>query len=235
MADRTAAKNPRARKSGIVIPRKLKWHHYVLAWLIQAGAKLISWTWRCTFVDPHRIYDSGRGPMIFCLWHNRLALSMKAWEHWRKEKTPTAGLVALISASHDGGLLARVLRYFDVQPVRGSSSRRGAQAMLELTTYIQRGYHVAITPDGPRGPCYVVQDGVISLAQISGRPIIPVSVHIRGKLTMKSWDRFQIPLLFARCELRHGELLHVPSDASESQREELKRELQRRLMALTTD
>lgn len=225
----------RSRKSGIVIPRKLKWHHHISAWLIQAAIRCVSSTWRCTFSDPHHIFDSARGPMIFCLWHNRLALSMRSWDHWRKEKIPATGLVGLISASHDGGLLAEVLRYFNVQAVRGSSSRRGAQAMLELTTRIERGYHVAITPDGPRGPGYVVQDGIIALAQLSGSPIIPASAHVHGKLTMKSWDRFQIPFPFARCEIKFGELIRVPSDATESQREEFKQELQRRMMALTTD
>jgi lysophospholipid acyltransferase (LPLAT)-like uncharacterized protein len=173
--------------------------------------------------------------MIFCLWHNRLALSMTMWNHWGKEKVPAAGLVALISASHDGGVLARALKYFGVDAVRGSSSRRGAQALLELTTYTERGYHVAITPDGPRGPRYVVQDGALALAQISGLLIVPISTHVRGKLTTKSWDRFQIPLPFARCEIKFGETIHVPKNATDAQREELKQDLQRRMTALTTD
>jgi lysophospholipid acyltransferase (LPLAT)-like uncharacterized protein len=235
VTDTNAASSKSTRKSGVVVPRQLKWQHHVAAWLIQAGIRCFSATWRCTFADPHRVFDSARGPMIFCLWHNRLALSMKAWNHWGKEKVPASGLVALISASHDGGVLARALRYFNVEAVRGSSSRRGAQALLELTTYTERGYHIAITPDGPRGPRYVINDGIIALAQLSGLPIIPVSVHIRGKLTMKSWDRFQIPLPFARCELKFGQLIYVPKDVAETQRVELKDELQRRMMALTTD
>jgi len=85
-----------------------------------------------------------------------------------------SGVVArwqrMVSASKDGGLLARVLEQYGVQPVRGSTSRRGRQALLELTTWAERGYDLAITPDGPRGPCYVIQEGVTSLAQLTGLP-----------------------------------------------------------------
>ena len=68
-------------------------------------------------------------------------------------------MAALVSASKDGAFLTAILEQLKVQPVRGSSSRRGAQALLELTTWAERGYDLAITPDGPRGPRYVVQEG----------------------------------------------------------------------------
>jgi hypothetical protein len=197
--------------------------------------RALSCTWRCRFVDTQRAFDQPQGPMIFATWHNRLALSMIAWEKWVRRKTPSAGLVALISASHDGGILSRALRYFDVDAVRGSSSRRGPQALLELTSWTQRGYSVAITPDGPRGPCYTVQEGIIALAQVSSLPILPVSTRVRGKIRLRSWDRFQIPLPFALCEIRFGAMLSVPRDASDEHREEIRRELQRRLLELTVD
>ena len=82
----------------------------------------------------------------------------------------------MVSASRDGGILAGILEQFGVKPVRGSSSRRGPQALLEMTTWAERGYDLAITPDGPRGPRYKVQEGVISAAQLTGLPIVPVGV-----------------------------------------------------------
>src|SRR6185295_11123120 len=106
------------------------------------------------------------------------------------------------------GLLARVLELNGVEPVRGSTSRRGRQALLELVTWAERGFDLAITPDGPRGPCYVVQDGVIALAQLTGLPIVPVSYHLRWRIRLKSWDRFQIPLPFGPCIAYVGEPLH---------------------------
>jgi lysophospholipid acyltransferase (LPLAT)-like uncharacterized protein len=225
-----------ARAQGrVIVPRRLKWRHHLAAFLIFAGIRLLSMTWRCLFVDIHGFLKQPHGPMIFCIWHNRLGLSMSMWERFGRKKIHSSGLVALISASHDGGVLACALRYFKVEAVRGSSSRRGAQALLELSSYTERGYSIAITPDGPRGPRYAVQDGIIALAQLSGLPVLPVSSHVPWKITFKSWDRFQVPLPFARCEVRLGLPVQVPRDCSEAQREELKRELQERMIALTQD
>ncbi len=221
--------------SRVAVPRKLKWHHHVAAFFIFVGIRLISVTWRCRFIDVHGFLEKPHGPMIFCTWHNRLGLSMSMWERFGRKKIHSSGLVALISASHDGGVLARALGYFDVEAVRGSSSRRGPQALLELSSYTERGYSVAITPDGPRGPCYSIRDGIIALSQISGLPILPVSSHVRWKITLKSWDRFQVPLPFARCEIRLGLPVVVPRDCTDAQREAARRELLERMQALTQD
>ena len=93
--------------------------------------------------------------VIFCTWHNRLALSMKLYYAFGLRNHKSSGLAVLVSASRDGAFLAAILERFGVQPVRGSSSRRGAQALLELATWAERGYDLAITPDGPRGPRYI--------------------------------------------------------------------------------
>ena len=82
----------------------------------------------------------------------------------------------MVSASKDGAFLVEILRAFDIEPVRGSTSRRGRQALLELSRQMKAGLHLAITPDGPRGPCYEIQDGILSLAQVTGLPIIPLGV-----------------------------------------------------------
>src|SRR5213076_1928270 len=109
--------------------------------------------------------------------------------------------------------------HFNVQPVRGSSSRRGPQALLELTTWAERGYDLAITPDGPRGPRYVVQDGAVAAAQLTGLAILPASYHLSRKIEIKSWDRFQVPLPFSRCEITIGRPMRVPADADDEARE----------------
>jgi lysophospholipid acyltransferase (LPLAT)-like uncharacterized protein len=144
-------------------------------------------------------------------------------------------MAGMVSASRDGALLARILELFGVEPVRGSTSRRGPQALRELTTWGERGYDLAITPDGPRGPCYVVQDGVMALAQLTGLPIVPVSYHLNWKFRPKSWDRFQVPLPFARCEVTIGEAVRVPRAASETERERLRQELEQTMKAITRD
>jgi lysophospholipid acyltransferase (LPLAT)-like uncharacterized protein len=219
----------------IVIPHRARWHQRFLSLVIVTVAKAMMWTWRVKWNDHSGAFDGEQGPVIFCTWHNRLSVSMLVWRMYVSRKRPANGLVALISASKDGGLLADVLASFEVRAVRGSSSRRGRQALLEATTWIEKGYHVAITPDGPRGPCYHLQDGVVALAQLTGLPIIPVSSLITPKFRTKSWDRFQIPLPFSRCEVRIGKPICIPRDATDEERDRLKAELQRTMMEMTED
>lgn len=172
-------------------------------------------------------------PVIFALWHNRLCLCMKVYEGFVRPHHQRGELAALISASKDGALLADVLRNFGVQPVRGSSSRRGAQALRELTSWAARGYSLAVTPDGPRGPRYMVQEGVIALAQVTGLPIVPYSCQLDWKIRVKSWDRFQIPLPFSHCEMTFGAPIRVPREASALQRAAFGEQLRDVLMAGT--
>jgi len=175
------------------------------------------------------------GRIIFSIWHNRLALSLIMYRRYVVRFAPERRLAAMVSASRDGGLLARILEHFCVEPVRGSSSRRGPQALREMLSWAERGHDLAITPDGPRGPCYKVQEGVISTAQLTGLPIVPVSYHLNWKYRPRSWDRFQVPLPFARCTIRTGELLRVPRDAGEAEREALRQQLERIMAAITRD
>jgi lysophospholipid acyltransferase (LPLAT)-like uncharacterized protein len=221
----SAHSKPRVPKqvSGIVVPHKLSWRRRLAASAVYGLASSLMATWRCSATQVE--IPGYKGPILFCVWHNRLALSMVAYSRFAKTIWPNNGLAAMISASKDGGLLAEVLKKFHVQAVRGSSSRRGRQALLESTTWLEKNYHIAITPDGPRGPMYQVQDGVISLAQVSGAPIVPVSAAIHGKICLRSWDRFQIPLPFAKCELRFGEAVFVPREISDEEKEKLREKL----------
>jgi lysophospholipid acyltransferase (LPLAT)-like uncharacterized protein len=220
------------QKSGVVVPHRLRWHEELLAFTLYAAIRIVSATWRLNLVTP---IPEVPAPVIFCLWHNRLALCMKIHKRYAKTKWPGPGLAALISASKDGALLARVLKYFDVTAIRGSSSRRGRQALLEITGKIQDGFHAAITPDGPKGPKYRVQEGVIALAQVTGARIIPVSLKIVRKFEARSWDNFQIPMPFTRCDLYVGSPLTVPREVDEAGREALRQELEKRLMDITFD
>ena len=146
-----------------------------------------------------------------------------------------AGMAGMVSASRDGGFLAAILERFGVQPVRGSSSRRGPQALLELTTWAERGYDLAITPDGPRGPCYVIQRGVMSLAQVTGLPIIPFSYNLQWKIRPNSWDRFQIPVPFSRCHMIVERPIRVPREATDEERAALRMRLELTLREISRD
>ena len=223
------------RKSGVVVPHTPTWYQRLGAWLIFFLLRSLAMTIRFKWDDRSEIINEPpTGPVIFCIWHNRLGLCMEAYRIFGKIRA-NPGLAAMVSASKDGGFLTAILERFKVQPVRGSSSRRGPQALLELTTWAERGYDLAITPDGPRGPRYVVQEGVMALAQVTGLPIIPFSYDATWKICVKSWDGFQIPLPFTRCEMNAGEPIFIPRDISPEERERLRRQVEDALNKLSEE
>lgn len=152
-------------------------------------------------------------PMIWVFWHNRLFVMPYVFNRF----LPRANGAALTSASKDGEILAAFLRRFGLLVVRGSSSRGGARALIEMRRIVATGSAMAITPDGPRGPCYELSPGVVRLAQISGAPVLPVHVRYERCWQLKSWDRFMIPKPFSRVEVRFGPFHPVAATEDEEQ------------------
>jgi lysophospholipid acyltransferase (LPLAT)-like uncharacterized protein len=226
----------RPKANGVFVPHAPNWWQRLgaaaVVWVVRGVAATLRYQWS----DRSGFYSGpAPRPAIYCAWHNRLAVGMRAYRAYIRKRSLTPGLAAMVSASKDGAFLAAILEKFEVQPVRGSSSRRGPQALLELTSWAERGYDLAITPDGPRGPCYVVQEGIMSLAQLSGLPIIPFSCRFAWKIRLKSWDRFQIPIPFSRCEMHLGPAIRVPREATDAERETLRQQLEQSLKALSRD
>jgi lysophospholipid acyltransferase (LPLAT)-like uncharacterized protein len=220
----------------VVVPHQPRWYQRLAAWLIVTIGRCVWATLRRRWDDRSGYYKANpTGPGIYCVWHNRLALCIPVYYGYPRKHTHTPGMAAMVSASKDGAFLAAILECFKVHPIRGSTSRRGPQALLELTTWAERGYDLAMTPDGPRGPGYVVQEGIISLAQVTGLPILPAAYHLDWKIQVKSWDRFQVPLPFSRCDVVFGKPVRVPRDASDEQREALRQELERTLKEISVD
>ena len=169
----------------------------IIGWLISTVAKLVAYTLRWREEGSRGLLtDATRHPFLLLFWHNRIFLVPYLY----RKTCPRRRGAAIVSASKDGELLTGVLRHFSVGAVRGSTSRRGPQALREATRLMLHDYQdIAITPDGPRGPKYRVQPGVISLAQLTQQPIMPVSFVLSHKITLNSWDSFLVPLPFARC------------------------------------
>lgn len=230
------APSPEPPEAAVVVPHHTTILQRLAAWLVFIFIKSVTATLRYRIHDRSGFFeDPPAGQAIYCAWHNRLALCMKMYFSYVRPYCSSKGMAAMVSASRDGALLAAILEAFRVQPVRGSTSRRGPQALLELARWAERGYDLAITPDGPRGPRYVVQPGVMSLAQITGLPAVPFSYRLGWKIQANSWDRFQIPLPFSRCDVYTGKPVWVPRDASEEERERLRQELEQTLKSISED
>jgi lysophospholipid acyltransferase (LPLAT)-like uncharacterized protein len=141
----------------------------------------------------------------------------------------------MVSASRDGAFLTHILKLFDVEPVRGSSSRRGPQALWEMVSKARSGFDLAITPDGPRGPRYEAQYGAIDLSKITGLPIVPIGYSVNWKIRFKSWDGFILPLPFSKCDVFIGKPIYVPTDSTEGEREAFRKHLEDSLKKITKD
>lgn len=232
----TDIKPAKPRRQSMVIPHKPTKLQRFGAFVIWFAVRVVTSTLRFRYEDPHGVFSGAQaGPAIYCVWHNRLALCLKGYFSFVHKRSGTPGMAAMASASRDGAFLAAIIERFGVKPVRGSSSRRGGQALLELTTWADKGWDLAITPDGPRGPRYVVQSGALSLAQLTGLPIIPAAYNLQWKIQLNTWDRFQVPLPFSRCQVVVGRPVLVPRDATDETRENLRMQVQEQLCQLNRD
>ena len=201
-------------------------------WLIALGFRLLQ-IWARTLryeIDDH-LGAVGR-PVnenyIGALWHNRLLI----FPFVLRRFFPNRRGAALISASRDGDLLADAIERFDFDVVRGSSSRLGASAILQLTDVLASGRDVVITPDGPRGPAYELGPGIIFLAQKSGAPVVPVNMEYSSCWRLKSWDRFILPRPFSKVRVIIGQSHHVRSTSTPEEFETERLRLQGVMMAL---
>ena len=164
-------------------------------------------------------------PGILCFWHNRiLGITLSFLRKYPRGKR--GGVTVLTSPSKDGEILSRVVGALGMGSVRGSSSRRGSRALLELVRIIRNGGDMAITPDGPRGPRYSLGPGVILLAQTTGASILPSHASFSRCLRMKTWDGFIIPLPFSTISVRIDGQITIPQNLSEEAFEQARNNLE---------
>lgn len=176
--------------------------------------RFCGWFWRLRIEDPEGRLASPE-PWILVLWHNRVLPTPLAYRKWFSHRRA----VVLTSPSGDGEVLARTVAAFGMGAVRGSSSRRGARALRELTGVLKKGRDVIITPDGPRGPRYQVAPGVVALAAMTGVAVLPIDIEIRGYFELGSWDRFRVPWPWAVITLKLREPISVPRKMDEAARD----------------
>jgi lysophospholipid acyltransferase (LPLAT)-like uncharacterized protein len=130
----------------------------------------------------------------------------------------------MTSANFDGEWTARLMARFGYRAARGSTSRGGSRALVQLRRELADGHAVAFTVDGPRGPAGVVQPGAVWLAGATGHPIVPFHIEARRSWTTRSWDRAQIPRPFSHVAIAVGQPFLVSGtndDVVERRRAEL--------------
>jgi len=161
---------------------------------------------------PERFWRE-RKPFIIAFWHGRLLILPAMWP-------TTAKISMLISMHRDGELIARAIGYFGHGTVRGSAAKAGSNkdrggvaALRGMLKALKANEYVGITPDGPRGPRMRATDGIVTVARVSGVPIIPCSYSAGTRRVLGTWDRFIIPLPFTRGVIVWGEPIYIARDA----------------------
>jgi len=189
--------------------------------------KLLSWNIRIERINGQvqDDYLRKRKPFIIAFWHGRLLMMPTGYGGKRA--------ASLISLHQDGELISRTMKYFGFSSIRGSTTRGGFSAMREMLNASEEGYDIGITPDGPRGPRYRVQNGIIELAKRTGMAIIPVTFNASRKKVFRSWDRFLLPYPFSKGVFIWGEPLHVPRKMDQNAFEQKRLLLERRLREIT--
>ena len=197
------------------------WGPWCAYWII----KILTWTMRFEEVHPEiprRFWDKGI-PAIGAFWHGRLFMMPVVY----KGKT----LSFLVSPHRDGQVVGRALIRFGFHPILGSTTRKGFSGFKKMVK--AHGSDIAIVPDGPRGPRHQVQIGVIELARLTGRSILPLTFSASKKKIFNTWDHFLLPYPFSKGVFIWGEPIYVDPNGNRTHLEERRALLERRLNELT--
>jgi lysophospholipid acyltransferase (LPLAT)-like uncharacterized protein len=189
--------------------------------VVWALLAIIGRTWRFEVITEEGVTPTlfgERSPSkIFCFWHQCTLPCTVYFRH--------SHAVILISRSFDGEMITRILKMFNFDAVRGSSSRGGREGLLGLGHILKSGHTAIFTADGPRGPIYQTKMGPIKLAQMTGAPIGSFHLEPEHAWTMGSWDKFLVPKPFTRICVSWAQWTHVPADLAPEQFESKRQEL----------
>lgn len=195
----------------------------ILGRVLSVGIVVYSWFLKWRLVDHlGRDQENFQAPVIWTVWHNRILMVPVVYRKYLRERQ---GAV-LTSASKDGEIIAALMRCFGVSAVRGSSSRRGASALLGLVDWMKSGYDVCVIPDGPRGPRYRLAPGVVKLSQLTGGGVLPIRVDYSSYWSFRSWDRFRVPKPFSTVTVTLEPLWRAPENLTETEFENLRQGLE---------
>jgi lysophospholipid acyltransferase (LPLAT)-like uncharacterized protein len=223
---------PETRKKSMI---SLKGHRHLpspLYWTLAAAVKLFRTTYRVQVVDQAGLLEKNAAnlPAILVNWHNRLVFMPSFVPAEVRSR-----ITVLASDSRDGEYAAQYMGRFGLRAVRGSTSKGGHRALVQMRKALQEDWSIALTPDGPRGPKYHVHPGAVMLAEMTKCPIIPLGFNASSRWELGGWDRTQIPKPFARVEVRYGEPMFIADSLDAKQRAEKIEELKQRMLDITVD
>ncbi len=162
-------------------------------------------------------------PVIFAFWHSDLLL--QPYLYYRFRQVPKANV--LISEHFDGQIIARIMTFFGLGTIHGSTTRGGAKVLIQGLKSLSEGYDIGITPDGPKGPRYEVSDGVVVMAQKRHAKVIVYHCVPSRYWQLPSWDRFVIPKPFGRLDFYASEPIDLSGLAMEEAKARVKEALMR--------
>lgn len=194
----------------------LLWIFPILGYLI---VRLLFWSCKKRYEISEAIPQSG---VVVAFWHGELLLQPFLYHRLRAKPR----ISVMISEHFDGEIIARLIGFFGLETIRGSSSKGGKRALLRAIRELDGGGDVAITPDGPRGPYHSVADGIIALSQKTARPIVIFRAHFSNAWHLKSWDKFAIPKPFSSVRLIAHEPLSVEGLSLEEARSLIKQKME---------
>ena len=160
-------------------------------------------------LDESGIEWSNTKPCLLVCWHSDLLFIPVGFQPVSQNMVKNP-VVAIASRHGDGRIVAQILEKFGIAGISGSSSDGGLEALMKMKTCLRTGYHVAISPDGPRGPEKMPKPGVVHLASACNAQIVPFTIVCSSQWTLKTWDKFFIPKPFSRAVSLIGAPLDVP-------------------------
>lgn len=183
----------------------------IIAKILYFLLRVLKFTYRFHFIDAtNKEKAKSLGPnrtYIFAIWHQNLVGGILA------HSNPGDKFTMIISESKDGELVAVTCEQFGHEPARGSSTRGGPKALVEMVKKLKKGIPGALTVDGPKGPKYQVKFGVIEMAKLAECPIVPYNAYATKFWTFeKSWDQFRFPKPFSTIYVVIGDPIVVPKD-----------------------
>ncbi|MFO7712828.1 lysophospholipid acyltransferase family protein [Desulfosarcina sp.] len=189
--------------------------------------RLLSRTYRYRLVDrehEQRVLDA-HGTVVYASWHQRFFPGITFFA----TRKPIA---IMISQSRDGEMIARVVDILGWRAVRGSSSKGSLRALKELHALTRQGYRVGHIVDGPQGPFGVIKPGLLSIAQFSGAPILPVILSAQRCWVFSSWDRFMVPKPFSKIFVRFAPPIVIPRRLDAHAFEALRQDVEKQIKDL---